>query len=85
MIPAFRSGRGGWWRTKWIYPKRRENLAALRRRYPDREVVPVSAKEQEGIDDLKHALDVRLREPDLDKIDSAVSSNVETVGQGGNE
>jgi hypothetical protein len=47
--------------------------------------VPVSAKEQEGIDDLKHALDVSLREPDLDKIDSAVSSYVETVGQSRNE
>jgi GTP-binding protein len=71
--------------NKMDLPQAVENLAALRGRYPDREVVPVSAIEKEGIDDLKHALDVRLREPDLDKIGSAVSSNVETVGQGGNE
>jgi GTP-binding protein len=71
--------------NKMDLPQAVENLAALRRRYPDREVVPVSAIEKEGIEDLKHALDVRLREPDLDKIDSAVSSYVETVSQGGNE
>jgi len=58
-----------------------ENLTALRRRYPDREVVPVSAKEIEGIEDLKHALDIRLCEPDLDKIDPAVSSYAEAIGQ----
>jgi Predicted GTPase len=59
-----------WWvvANKMDLPEAAENLTALRRRYPDREVVPVSAKEQEGIEDLKHALDVRLREPDLDKI-----------------
>ena len=76
-----------WWvvANKMDLPEAAENLTALRRRYPDREVVPVSAKEKEGIEDLKHALDVRLREPDLDKIDSAVSSYVETVGQSRNE
>ena len=47
--------------------------------------MPISAKEKEGIEDLKHALDVRLREPDLDKIDSAVSSYVEAVSQVGSE
>ena len=66
-------------------PEAAENLTALRRRYPDREVVPVSAKELEGIEDLKHALDVRLRDPDLDKIDSVVSSYAETAGQSRNE
>ena len=76
-----------WWvvANKMDLPEAAENLTALRRRYPDREVVPVSAKEQEGIEDLKHALDVRLREPGLDKIDFAVSPYVETVGQGRNE
>ena len=76
-----------WWvvANKMDLPEAAENLTALRRRYPNREVVPVSAKEQEGIEDLKHALDVRLREPDLDKSDSAVSSYMETVGQGRNE
>jgi GTP-binding protein len=76
-----------WWvvANKMDLPEAVENLAALRRRYPDRQVVPVSAKEQEGIVDLKHALDVWLFEPGLDKIESAVSSYVETVAPGKNE
>ena len=76
-----------WWvvANKMDLPGAAENLTALRRRYPGREVVPVSAKEKEGIEDLKHALDMRLREPDLDKSDSAVSSYSETVSLGRTE
>ena len=72
-----------WWvvANKMDLADAAENLTALRRRYPDREVVPVSAKEIEGIEDLKHALDIRLCEPDLDKIDPAVSSYAEAIGQ----
>jgi GTP-binding protein len=76
-----------WWvvANKMDLPGAAENLTALRRRYPAREVVPVSAKEKEGIEDLKDALDTRLREPDLDKSDSAVSSYPETVSLGRSE
>jgi GTP-binding protein len=76
-----------WWvvANKMDLPGAAENLTALRRRYPAREVVPVSAKEKEGIEDLKDALDMRLREPDLDKSDSAVSSYPETVSLGRSE
>lgn len=76
-----------WWvvANKMDLPEAAENLAALRRRYPDREVVPISAKEQEGIEDLKNVLDAWLLQTDLDKTDSAVSSYVETVSRGRNE
>jgi GTP-binding protein len=76
-----------WWvvANKMDLPGAAENLTALRHRYPAREAVPVSAKEKEGIEDLKDALDMRLREPDLDKSDSAVSSYPETVSLGRSE
>jgi GTP-binding protein len=72
-----------WWvvANKMDLAEAAENLTALRRRYPDRQVVPVSAREHEGIAGLKHALDIRLCEPDLDKIGPAVSSYAEAVGQ----
>ncbi len=67
-------------------PEAEENLAAFRRRFPDREVVPVSAKENEGIEDLKACVGRRLRRNrSLDKIDSTVSSYVKTAGRGRNE
>ncbi len=49
-------------------PEAEENLSAMRQRFPDREIVPVSAKENEGIEELKEALDRRLREPDLERV-----------------
>jgi GTPase len=76
-----------WWvvANKMDLPDAAENLTALLRRYPEREVVPVSAKENEGIENLKRALDVRLRAPDLDRTDSALVSQAETVSQGRGE
>ncbi len=53
------------WRVvanKMDLPAAEENLAAFERRYPGREVAPVSAKEKKGIEDLKEALDRWLRE-----------------------
>jgi selenocysteine-specific translation elongation factor len=38
-------------------PEAEEHLAAFRQRYPDREVIAVSAKEQQGIEELKRALE----------------------------
>ena len=47
------------WRVvanKMDLPEADENLAAFRRRFPDREVVPVSAKEKEGIEESERVL-----------------------------
>lgn len=57
------------WRVvanKMDLPEADENLAAFRRRFPDREVVPVSAKEKDGIENLKSALDRWLNETKLE-------------------
>ena len=67
--------------NKMDLPEAEENLAAFRLRFPDREVVPVSAQEEEGIDELKSALDGWLQHPALDKNESAVSSYAEAVEQ----
>ncbi len=48
------------WRVvanKMDLPEAAEHLAAFRQRYPDREVIAVSAKERDGIDELKVALE----------------------------
>ncbi len=48
------------WRVvanKMDLPEAEEHLAAFRQRYPDREVIAVSAKEQQGIEELKRALE----------------------------
>ena len=53
------------WRVvanKMDLPEAEENLAAFRQRFPDREVIPLSAKEQKGIASLKDALDRWLHE-----------------------
>ena len=53
------------WRVvanKMDLPEAEENLAHFRQRFSDKEVIPVSAKEQEGIDSLKSALDRWLDE-----------------------
>jgi GTP-binding protein len=58
------------WRVvanKMDLPGADENLAAFRLRFPEREVLPVSAKAREGIDELKRALARWLGEKSLDK------------------
>ncbi len=58
------------WRVvanKMDLPEAVENLAAFERRYPDREVMPVSAKEKKGIEDLKESLDRWLHETELEE------------------
>ncbi len=67
--------------NKMDLPEAAENLAAFRERYPDREVVPVSALSEEGIGELKTALDRWLQKPVLDKSETAVSSYAEAVGK----
>jgi GTPase len=76
-----------WWvvANKMDLPEAGENLTALRRRYPEREVVPVSARENEGIEELKHALDLRLRAPDLDRTGAALVSPAEATTDGRSE
>ncbi len=62
------------WRVvanKMDLPEAEENLAAFRQRYPDREVIPVSAKEKAGIDQLKRALDHWLNETPAAKTPAA--------------
>jgi GTP-binding protein len=57
------------WRVvanKLDLPEAEENLALFRQRFPDREVVPVSAKEKKGIENLKRALDRWLNETELE-------------------
>ncbi len=53
------------WRVvanKMDLPEAEENLAALQRRYPELEVVSVSARENEGIENLQRTLDSWLLE-----------------------
>jgi GTP-binding protein len=53
------------WRVvanKMDLPEAEQNLADFRQRFPDKEVMPVSAKEQDGIANLKRALDRWLGE-----------------------
>lgn len=64
------------WRVianKMDLPDATENLAAFAKRYPDREVLAVSAKEKKGIEDLKVALDRWLQETELNKSKAVVS------------
>jgi GTPase len=58
------------WRVvanKMDLPEAEENLVAFRQRFPDREVAPVSAKEKEGIENLKRDLDRWLNETEWEK------------------
>jgi GTP-binding protein len=50
--------------NKMDLPAAEENLAAFRKRYPEREVAPISAKENEGIEILTLALERWLLEAD---------------------
>jgi GTPase len=76
-----------WWvvANKMDLPGAAENLSAFRRRYPEREVIPVSAKKEEGIEEFKRALDLRLRAPDMERTESSRFSDAETVTQGRSE
>ncbi len=73
-----------WWivANKMDLPEAADNLAAMRQRFPDREIVPVSAKEKEGIEELKDALDRRLREPDLRPVHPELTTYAGAVGRG---
>ncbi len=73
-----------WWivANKMDLPEAEENLVAIRQRFPEREIVPVSAKEKEGIEELKEALDRRLREPDLAPLKEPESTYAEAVSHG---
>src|SRR5262249_17226557 len=52
--------------NKMDLPGANENLISFRRRFAGREVVPVSAKENQGIEDLKAHLDRWLCEAELE-------------------
>lgn len=73
-----------WWivANKMDLPEAEENLVAIRQRFPEREIVPVSAKENDGIEELKEALDRRLREPDLAPLNAPESTYAEAVSHG---
>ncbi|MGH8094345.1 MAG: GTPase ObgE [Chthoniobacterales bacterium] len=76
------------WRVvanKMDLPSSEENLAAFRRRYPEREVVPVSAKEDRGIENLKRALDGWLREVDSKMTRGTQFSYEKAIMPGGGE
>lgn len=58
------------WRVianKMDLPEAEENLAALRQRFPEREVTAISAKESEGIEELKRKLELWLAEDGLER------------------
>lgn len=77
------------WRVvanKMDLPEAEENLAAFRQRYPDREVIAVSAKENSGIDELKRALENWLTDEPAEKpAAQKESSYAESVSMGGDE
>ncbi|CAN5535579.1 GTPase ObgE [soil metagenome] len=68
--------------NKMDLPEAAENLDAMRRRFPDRQILPVSAKEKEGIAELKNALVRRLQEPDFEGVNSPISSYAGAVSGG---
>jgi GTP-binding protein len=70
------------WRVvanKMDLPEAEENLRAFRECFPGREVVPVSAKERQGIEILKKNLEGWLAETVLDKNHLAEFSYAKTV------
>ncbi len=76
-----RLSRRPWWvvANKMDLPEATENLEAFRARFADREVVPISAREHEGIAALKASLENWLVQTDLDKSVTSVSPYAETV------
>jgi GTP-binding protein len=76
------------WRVvanKMDLPEAEENLRAFRKRFPDREVVPVSAKERAGIEILKGKLEDWFGETALDKNRFANFSYAKTVESSAHE
>jgi GTPase len=70
------------WRVvanKMDLPEAEENLRAFRSRFPEREVVPVSAKERQGIETLKTKLEAWLAEIVLDNNSVASFSYAKAV------
>ena len=64
------------WRVvanKMDLPGAEDNLAAFERRFPGREVVPISAKEKKGIEELKEVLDRWLHENELEEGEATIS------------
>jgi len=50
--------------NKMDLPGAKENLKALRERFPKLQILPTSAAKGEGIEDLKHALATRTAQPE---------------------
>jgi len=50
--------------NKMDLPGSKENLKALQKRFPKLQILPTSAANGEGIDDLKQALATRIRDPE---------------------
>ena len=70
-----------WWivANKMDLPNAAENLGRLRIRFPEREVLPVSAKENQGIADLKAALERCLRQTDFQKDHSDITFSTQSA------
>ncbi len=47
-------------------PEAGENLKALEQRFPDRKIVPISAKENDGIEALKNSFQELLLQPETE-------------------
>ncbi len=76
------------WRVianKMDLPDAEENLAAFLRRFPEREVLPISAKESEGIEELKRRLEQWLAGDGSGRSLLTNSFYAETVAQAGPE
>jgi GTP-binding protein len=56
-----------------------EHLVAFRRRFPDRQVIPISAKDSEGIEELKQELEQWLSEGATAQGTSSARSYAESV------
>ena len=76
------------WRVvanKMDLPAANENLAALRQKFAEREVVAVSAKKNDGIDSLKTAIDRWLRDSETEMTNSEEFSYFKTSSASGGE
>ena len=76
------------WRVvanKMDLPEAKENLAALRQKFAQREVVAVSAKKNDGIDSLKAAIDRWLRDSEAEMTNSEEFSYFKAVSASGGE
>ncbi len=76
------------WRVvanKMDLPEAEENLAAFRQKYPEREIIPVSAKKSHGIDDLKVGLDRWLRNSEAEMTNPEEFSYFKAMSAGGGE